>query len=749
MAKAAGTPTLTFMAETFSNRKSPEHANLGSDATHSGRVLDPTLPLPVGVKPGFPAESRERSAMQLGIYELIEMLGQGGMGAVWKARHTKLDKIVAIKVLPRHLVMDAGAVSRFEREMKAVGKLEHPHIVRAMDAGHTDGIHYLVMEYIEGTDLSRLVKSRGPRSITEACQMVRHAALGLAHAHENGMVHRDIKPSNLLLSKRGQVKILDLGLARLQSERTNDDISLTVQGEVMGTPDYMAPEQWHSAHTAGPGADLYGLGCTLYHLLTGHPPFADKDHSTYADKMKAHLCEPPQPLRQLRPETPEEVEVLCQRLLAKNAAERPASAKELAQHLQDLLKSWTKSRVPVETIPWPVPPPGPATLEAAVAAASLSHPTWPTRRTVQLTVGGLLVLALTLVIAFAKWNSPESHNSHSSPPGGRPTDTTDSPRQAGGTPSVEPARAMAPFNAPQARARQEAWAYYLGVPLEYTNSLGMKFCLIPPGEYDRGSPAERFDVLIKKAGKAKGSGVLDAKSSILSEAPRHRVRLSRPFFLSACEVTQEQFIQVMGLNPSFFSSTGKGQDKVDKLNRNRLPVENVTFDQALEFCQRLTNAETPLATSGISSANDGYCLPTDAEWEFACRAGTITWFCCGGAESEIGKFGWVRRPTTCQVGSLKSNAFGLFDMHGNVWEICQDYFAENDYASLGSDIVESPTGPASGTAHVIRGGGFGSSAVLCRSASRQEFDEPRPNVGFRPVLTIEAVRATIASNKRL
>lgn len=724
------------MAETFSNRKPVEQA---ADATLAGGPLDPTLPLPAGVQPGFPVEPRDRPTMQLGLYELIEKIGQGGMGAVWKARHTKLDKLVAVKVLPQHLMMDAGAVSRFEREMKAVGKLEHPHIVRAMDAGHADGIHYLVMEYIEGTDLARLVKSRGPRSVPEACQMVRHAALGLAHAHEHGLVHRDIKPSNLLLSKKGQVKILDLGLARLQSERTNEDVSLTMQGEVMGTPDYMAPEQWHSAHSAGPAADLYALGCTLYHLLTGHPPFADKDHSTYADKMKAHLCESPPRLRELRSDTPEEVEVLCQRLLAKNADERCNSAKELAQQLQDLLKSWTKAKVPIETIPWPAPPPGPGNSEGLASSPS-SGWNWFGQRTLQIAVGGVLGLVLILLAILGKRHFSKS-KTPSVPNSGGTVVVIDSPRKSGGKAANAPAMAMAPFNAAQARARQEAWAYYLGVPLEYTNSVGMKFCLIPPGEYERGSPAERVDDLIKKAGKSKGPNIPDIRPSIASEAPRHRVRISRPFFLSACEVTQGQFSTVMGFNPSHFSSTGAGHEKVAKLNRDRLPVESVAFGQAVEFCQRLSQMEAVAAKSGSDSAQEAYRLPTDAEWEYACRAGTTNWFCCGNAESEIGKFGWIRRAATGPVGSLRSNAFGLFDMHGNVCEICQDFFAADDYASLGSEIVESPTGPPLGSEHVIRGGGFGSPPILARSAARQSFGEPRFNVGFRPALTVESVQA--------
>ena len=290
-----------------------------------------------------------RPGAELDVYVLVEKLGEGGMGSVWKARHRKLDKLVALKVLPAHLTSDSAAVGRFEREMKAVGKLEHANIVRAMDAGEVGGIHYLVMELVEGSDLNRLVKERGPRSIGEACQMIRHAALGLAHAHEHGLVHRDIKPSNLLLSKQGQVKILDLGLARLQDDSGGDaSAGLTALGTVLGTPDYMSPEQWESTHTVGPLCDLYALGCTLFFLLIGRAPFGDERHSTMVQKMKGHALEEPPRLRSLRPEVPEELDELCAQLLAKQPQDRIGSAKALATQLQGLLKKLAAAKSQAE-----------------------------------------------------------------------------------------------------------------------------------------------------------------------------------------------------------------------------------------------------------------------------------------------------------------------------------------------------------------------------------------------------------------
>src|SRR5688572_22053119 len=211
-------------------------------------------------------------------YRLVARLGQGGMGTVYRALHSRLGKVVAVKVLPPDL-MQADAVSRFQREMRAVGKLHHPNIVQAFDAGEHEGTHFLVMECVDGCDLHSLVKQRGPLSIADACEIVRQAAVGLQHAHQHGLVHRDIKPSNLMLSEEGQVKLLDLGLALIQGP-TNQGGDLTMACQVMGTPDFVAPEQASDSHSVDIRADIYSLGCTLYYLLSGAPPYLPPEFRT-------------------------------------------------------------------------------------------------------------------------------------------------------------------------------------------------------------------------------------------------------------------------------------------------------------------------------------------------------------------------------------------------------------------------------------------------------------------------------------
>jgi serine/threonine protein kinase len=281
-------------------------------------------------------------SLALGDYRLEEKLGQGGMGAVYRARHVRLGKRVAIKVLPRELLNRPDAVSRFEREMQAVGALNHPNIIQAHDAGEKNGIHFLSMELVDGKDVDAVFRGSGFQPDNTAandrleahptcCEIIRQAALGLQHAHEKGLVHRDIKPSNLLLTRDGTVKILDLGLALLESGNEGD---LTSTGQVMGTLDYIAPEQVASTHHVDIRADLYSLGCTLYRLLVGHPPFPHPEYNTAARKMYAHSSVQPKPASEFRDDLPTELLKILDRLLAKKPEARYRTPRELAEAIE-------------------------------------------------------------------------------------------------------------------------------------------------------------------------------------------------------------------------------------------------------------------------------------------------------------------------------------------------------------------------------------------------------------------------------
>jgi serine/threonine protein kinase/dipeptidyl aminopeptidase/acylaminoacyl peptidase len=260
-------------------------------------------------------------AAALGEYELLDKLGEGGMGAVYLARQKKLKRLVAVKLLPKERLADAKALARFEREMEAVGAVDHPNIVRAMHAGEANGTPYLVVEYVEGMDLSKLISATGALRVADACELVRQAAVGLQHAHEQGLVHRDIKPSNLMLNRQGTVKILDLGLALLGTNQPNRP-EMTAAGTAMGTADYVSPEQVTDSHSVDIRSDIYSLGCTLYKLLSGRAPFVGPEFKNDVTKMMAHVDKTPPPISLLRTDLPPGLAKVIEQMMAKKPADR-------------------------------------------------------------------------------------------------------------------------------------------------------------------------------------------------------------------------------------------------------------------------------------------------------------------------------------------------------------------------------------------------------------------------------------------
>ncbi|MCI0357364.1 MAG: serine/threonine protein kinase [Planctomycetaceae bacterium] len=277
-------------------------------------------------------ELRPRPPRRLNDYELLSPIGRGGMGVVYRAVHGRLQREVAIKVLPHLDLADESAIVRIHRESAAAGRVRHPNIVFATDAGECEGIDYLVMELVDGTDLNKLVAALGPLPVPEACEIARQAALGLAHISNCGLVHRDLKPSNLMLARDGTVKILDLGLALLHKNPL-DDLETTQPGYLLGTADYVAPEQVDTPHDADVRSDLYSLGCTFYRLLAGHAPFGAGQHESISRKVAAHRAETPPDIRTLRPEVPSQVAELIARLLQKQPGDRVQNPSELAEAL--------------------------------------------------------------------------------------------------------------------------------------------------------------------------------------------------------------------------------------------------------------------------------------------------------------------------------------------------------------------------------------------------------------------------------
>ncbi|MFN4260748.1 MAG: protein kinase domain-containing protein [Gemmataceae bacterium] len=275
----------------------------------------------------------------LGKYRVLEHLGDGGMGKVYLCEHLVMRRLVAVKVLPSRQLEQPGALERFHREARAVGALDHPNIVHAYDVDCVDRMHYLVMEFVDGSSLHDIVSKHGPLSPLRAAHYIRQAAQGLQHAHLAGWVHRDIKPGNILLDRQGVIKILDMGLARMFDD-ANDAITKNFDDNaVLGTADYLAPEQAVNSSDVDIRADIYSLGATFYFLLCGKAPF---EEGKVAQKLLWHQMKPPTPLRDRNPQVPEGLAAIVDKMMAKDKTQRYQTPAEVVA----ALVPWTKTAIP-------------------------------------------------------------------------------------------------------------------------------------------------------------------------------------------------------------------------------------------------------------------------------------------------------------------------------------------------------------------------------------------------------------------
>ncbi len=630
-------------------------------------------------------------------YVILDKLGSGGMGMVFKARHKAMDRVVALKLLPKEAVDSAQKVERFHREIKVAARLSHRNIVAGFDGDEWEGIHFLVMEHVQGQDLSQVVKSKGPLSWAQATGYILQASRGMEHAHRQGIIHRDIKPGNLLLRSRDDtIKVADLGLAQIRRDHTalnqQSTEELTTDGMVMGTVDFMSPEQATNVKEADERSDIYSLGCTLYYLIFGNSPYRG---STPMERLLSHRDESVPSLRCGGAEIPESLDRVFQRMVAKKPEDRYATMTEVISALEQCSQS------------------------------TATRPRGQRRRARLLRVVGLCLLMISLGVIWWQIRSKSSQSSSS-------TNRLANRKKGTIKKQVGPPLAIAPFSAKEAGKHQEVWANHLGISVDITNSIGMKLKLIPPGQFLMGSTKEQVRRL--SAYKEGGDYWM---SKVIVEQPPRRTTVTQPFLIGNFEVTQAQYRRVMNANPSRFSKSKANKEKSEKL-----PVEMITWDEAVAFCKKLSNLPEELA------AGREYRLPTEAEWEYACRAGTTTLFPTGDVLSRSdANFGpgddpfmkQSNKPVLNQTtipGSYPPNAFGLYEMLGNVWEWC------SDYSSVKYDPAQTidPKGGPPSRMRITRGGGWRYSAYRARPAWRgADYPHKRyPSQGLRVVCVMRS-----------
>lgn len=312
----------------------------GASGGVAGGVAGVAASAPAVKTPGSAGSSSEQdhgltAGDTLGNYLILELLGEGGMGVVLKAQHKRMERMVALKVLRRQATQSPGAIKRFHQEVRAAARLSHPNIVTAYDADEVNGVHFLVMEYVNGINLADLLQQRGKLEVAEAVDYVLQTAKGLAYAHGEGVVHRDIKPGNLLLDKRGTVKILDMGLASIREPQDANPASreheVTQANQLLGTFDYMPPEQALDPRGVDHRADIYSLGCTLFRLVTGQLPFRGDNPLM---KIVAHREQPAPSMRELRSDVSFELDRVYKKMLAKKPDDRQPTMAEVIRDLE-------------------------------------------------------------------------------------------------------------------------------------------------------------------------------------------------------------------------------------------------------------------------------------------------------------------------------------------------------------------------------------------------------------------------------
>jgi formylglycine-generating enzyme required for sulfatase activity/serine/threonine protein kinase len=654
-----------------------------------------------------------------GGYRLLRPLGRGAFGEVWKAEAPGGVE-VAVKIITRD-VKPAEA----QRELDALQlmkRLRHHNLLALQAFFPLPDRLIIILELADGSLRGRFeaCQAAGLPGIppAELLRYFREAAEALDYLHERNVQHRDVKPDNLLLLG-SHVKVADFGLAKLLEQSQLQTASHA------GTPVCMAPEVWNSK--LSPHSDQYSLAVSYVQLRTGRFPFTG---GTLMALMKAHLMDPPDlaslgpheqnALRRGLAKKPEDrypsctdfVKALVAALVAERenlematavrVRKRPASPPPSSQDTQSPSSQRTVT-------PAPAPLPASATQPVRGAGFLAGRP-W----LVPLLAIGWLVLLAGLLLAFLIATRPQDTHVAGAPgradgpgtpvpqpqPKQQPAAAGNLPKQ----PQAPADKAVAPEAPPAAKEGEPKAVLPAVLVRAITNSIGMRLALIPAGTFTMGSP-------------------LDEAGRRANEGPQHEVEITKPFYLGVYEVTQAQYRAVTGNNFSFFSPTGRGKAKIGIQDTDSFPVESVSWEDAVRFCERLS------AQPEETQAGRLYRLPTEAEWEYACRGGAplpYPVFHFGNSLSSRQAnfngnepYGGARKhdylQRTAKVGSYEPNGFGLFDMHGNVWEWCADWYDADYYKA---SPRQDPLGPQIGTRRVLRGGSWSNGGKECRAAYR-------------------------------
>ena len=680
---------ITFSCPRCQNQVDADTQLGGSAATcpHCNRAV--TVPRNATVGPGT----------TVGGFRIEKSIGLGGMGEVFLATQLSMERRIALKVLTTAQTADASFIERFLHEARMVARLNHPNIVTAYEAGEDAGTYFLAMEFVEGETLEARLKTHGLFPEAEALKFMRKVAKALAYAwDEHHILHRDIKPANLMLDRHGEIKIMDMGLAKNVG---SDDSGLTMTGFVIGTPYYMSPEQARAAADIDFRADLYSLGGTFYHLVTGSAPFGG---TSVVDILSKHLNAPLPPARTRNPQLSEGCELLLEKMMAKDREQRYPTWRALVDDIDRVLHHQRPALAPA----------GGKASRPPISRPAAARPA--SRHNLPLLVGGTaigaVVLIVCLVAVFRPRPAPRAAGAATATVAKTAPVATGAPAVPGRgalkpvpiTPVVGGGSAGTQLPGPPSRIRPAAQA----------GTLAFTQVLPVPGQ-DWTVPEVRLELVCV----APGSFQMGANDGPANEAPAHPVRLSRGYWIGKYEVTQAEYEAVTGSNPS----RSKGAQN---------PVENVSWAEATAFCAKLTENER---AAGRLPPGYDYRLPTEAEWEYAARGGTKRMGYGYSGSNSLGEVAWYKDNSGDKahpVGQKKENELGLYDMSGNVWEYCSDWFG--DYPS-GS--VTDPTGPGTGSDRVCRSGSYANFAALARIGTRNHAPATTAMVwnGFRLVLS--------------